>query len=113
MRPPVPVSPSEQEDEQPRPLPAWMHRYPGVEQFLEQPGDVLEGVSVEPPTIARRVYTMELYAGETIRAGERVRFDGEYAVRCSPGMTPLGIALTPAEPEESVCIQVSEAYFAH
>lgn len=113
MRPPSPIITHHQKDEQPIPLPDWMHRYPGVERLLEQPGDVLEGVSVEPPTIARHVYTLELYAGETIRAGERVRFDGEYAVRCSPGMTPLGIALTPAEPEESVCIQVSEAYFAH
>ena len=95
------------------PLRDWINRYPGVKRLLEQPGDVLEGVSVEPPAMPRHVYTLEACAGETIRAGERVRFDGEYAVHWSPGETPVGRALTHAEPGELVRIQVSEVYFAH
>jgi hypothetical protein len=95
------------------PLHDWMNRYPGVKRFLEQPGDVLEGVSVEPPAMPRHVYTLEACAGETIRAGEKVRFDGECAVRWSPGETLLGMAITHAEPGELVRIQVSEVYFAH
>lgn len=95
------------------PLRDWIDRYPGVKRLLEQPGDVLEGVSVEPPAIPRHVYTQELRAGETIRAGERVSLDGERAVRWSPGETPIGIALTHAEPGEPVRIRSSEVYFAH
>jgi hypothetical protein len=95
------------------PLPDWMNRYPMVKRFLEQPGDVLEGVSVEPPAMPRHIYTLEPCAGETIRAGERVSFDGEYAVRWSPGVSLLGIALTDAEPGEPVRIQISEVYFTH
>jgi hypothetical protein len=93
------------------PLRDWIHRYPGVKRLLEQPGDVLEGVSTEPPP--RHVYTLEVCAGEAIRAGEKVRFDGECAVLCSPGQRPVGIALTDAEPGASIRIQISEAYFAH
>ncbi|HEY7492623.1 MAG TPA: hypothetical protein VIH59_16130 [Candidatus Tectomicrobia bacterium] len=93
------------------PLHDWLHRYPGVKHFLEQPEDVLEGVSTEPPP--RHVYTLKVCAGETIHAGEKVRFDGEYAVLCSPGQRPVGIALTDAETGESIRIQISEAYFAH
>ena len=33
------------------PLRDWINRYPGVKRLLEQPGDVLEGVSVEPPAM--------------------------------------------------------------
>jgi hypothetical protein len=95
------------------PLPDWMNRYPGVKRLLEQPGDVLEGVSVEPPAMPRHVYTLEARAGEAIRAGEKVSFDGEYAVCWSPGETLLGMALTHAEPGEPVQIQVSEVYFTH
>ena len=72
-----------------------------------------KGWSVEPPATPRHVYTLDYCAGETIRVGERVRMDGEYAVRWSPGTTLLGIALTQAAPGESVRIQVSEVYFAH
>jgi hypothetical protein len=102
-----------QEEESLMPPRDWMNRYPGVKRFLEQPGDVLEGVSVEPLAMPRHVYTLEACAGETIRAGEKVSFDGECAVCWSPGLTPLGMALTHAEPGESVRIQVSEAYFSH
>jgi hypothetical protein len=91
----------------------WINRYPGVKRFLEQPEDVLEGASVEPPVMPRHVYTLAVCAGETLRAGEKVRFDGEYAVRCSPGERRIGVALTHAEPGESVRIQISEAYFSH
>lgn len=95
------------------PLRDWINRYPGVKRLLEQPGDVLEGVSVEPPAMSRHIYTLEPCAGETIRAGEKVSFDGEYAVRWLPGDTLLGIALTHAEPGKPVRILVSEVYFAH
>ena len=95
------------------PPPNWIDRYPGVKRFLEQPGDVLEGVSVEPPAAPRHVYTLECCAGETLRVGEKVRFDNECAVRWLPGETLIGIALTQAEPGETVQIQISEVYFAH
>jgi len=95
------------------PLCDWIHRYPGVKRLLEQPGDVLEGTSVEPPAMPHHVYTLEHCAGETIRAGEQVSFDGAYAVRWSPGETPIGVALTDAEPGEPVRIRISEVYFAH
>ena len=95
------------------PLHDWIDRYPGVKRLLEQPEDVLEGVSVEPPARPRHVYTLDQCAGETIRVGDRVCLDGEYAVRYSPGTTLLGIALTHAEPGETVRIQISEVYFAH
>jgi hypothetical protein len=101
------------EEEQPMPLRDWIDRYPGVKRLLEQPDDVLEGVSVEPPAVPRHVYTLESRAGETIRVGEKVRFDGECAVLCSPRQRPIGIALTHAEPGETVRIQISEAYFFH
>lgn len=91
----------------------WMDRYPGVKRLLEQPEDVLEGVSVEPAAMSRRVYTLDHCAGETIRVGERVSVDGECAVRWAPGRMPLGIALTPAAPGDTVRIQLSEVYFAH
>jgi len=95
------------------PLRDWIDRYPGVKRLLEQPEDVLEGVSVEPPAMPHHVYIMEHRAGETIRVGEQVSFDGECAVRCCPGERPLGIALTHAEPGETVRIRISEVYFAH
>jgi hypothetical protein len=95
------------------PLRDWMHRYPGVKRLLEQPGDVLEGVSVEPPAMPRHVYTMEACAGETIHADEKVSFDGEYAVCWSPGKTLIGKALIHAEFGEPVRILISEEYFAH
>jgi hypothetical protein len=101
------------EEEQPMPLRDWIDRYPAVKRLLEQPEDVLEGVSVEPSTPLRHVYTLECCAGETIRAGEKVRFDDEYAVLCAPGQRPVGIALTHAASGETIRIQVSEAYFAH
>ena len=91
----------------------WMDRYPGVKRLMEQPEDVLEGVSVEPPTMSRYVYTLDYHAGEAIRVGERVSFDDECAVRWSPGKTLIGIALTHAEPGETVRIQIYEVYFAH
>jgi hypothetical protein len=90
-----------------------MDRYPGVKRLLEQPEDVLEGVSAEPPATPHHVYTLDHCAGETIRVGERVSFDGEYAVRWSPGQTPIGIALTDAEPGDTVRIHISEIYFSH
>jgi hypothetical protein len=90
-----------------------MNRYPGIKHLLEQPDDVLEGVSVEPPATPRHVYTMEVCAGETIHTDEKVSFDGEYAVRWSPGRTPIGKALTHAESGEPVRILISEAYFTH
>jgi hypothetical protein len=96
------------------PLRDWIDRYPGVKRLLEQPDDVLEGVSVEKPAaMPRHVYTMDHCAGETIRAGERVSFDGDRAVRWSPGTTFIGVALNHAEPGDTVRIQVSEVYFAH
>ncbi|MGE3538085.1 MAG: hypothetical protein AB7N91_11710 [Candidatus Tectimicrobiota bacterium] len=95
------------------PLRDWIDRYPHVKRLLEQPDDVLEGVSVEPSTTPRHIYTLEHRAGETIRVGERVSFDGEHAVRWLRGETFVGIALTHAEPGDIVRIQVSEAYFAH
>ena len=95
------------------PLRDWIDRYPGVKRLLQQPEDVLEGVSVEPPAIPRHVYTLEARAGETIRVGGQVSFDGEHAVCWSPGDTLIGIALTHAEPGEPVRIQISEVYFAH
>jgi hypothetical protein len=91
----------------------WIDRYPGVKRLLEQPEDVLEGVSVEPTALPRHVYTLDYCAGETIRVGERVSVDGECAVRWAPGRMPLGIALTPAAPGDTVRIQLSEVYFAH
>jgi hypothetical protein len=103
----------QREEEQLMPLRDWMDRYPGVKRLMEQPADVLEGVSVEPPAMPRHVYTLDHCAGETIRVGERVSFDGECAVRWSPGKTPIGIALTHAEPGETVRIQISEVYFSH
>jgi hypothetical protein len=101
------------EEEQPMPLRDWIDRYPAVKRLLEQPEDVLEGVSTEPPAPPRHVYTLECCASETIRVGEKVRFDDEYAVLCSPGQRPVGIALTHAEPGDTVRILISEAYFAH
>ena len=95
------------------PLRDWIDRYPAVKRLLEQPEDVLEGVSMEPPAMPRHVYTLECCAGETIRVDEKVRFDGEYAVLCLPRQRPVGIALTNAEPGETVRILISEAYFAH
>lgn len=95
------------------PLRDWLDRYPNVKRLMEQPDDVLEGVSAEPYTAPRHVYTLDYCAGETIHVGERVSFDGEYAVRWSRGQAFVGIALTDAEPGESVQIQVSEVYFAH
>jgi hypothetical protein len=95
------------------PLHDWIDRYPGIKRLLEQPGDVLEGASVEPPAMSRHVYTMEVCAGETIRAGEKVRFDGEQAVCRLPGERSVGVALTDAEAGQPVRILVSEAYFAH
>ena len=97
----------------PMPLRDWIDRYPGVKRLLEQPEDILEGVSVERPEIPRHIYTMEHCAGETIRVGERVSFDDTHAIRWLPGDTLVGIALTHAEPGETVRIQVSEVYFAH
>lgn len=91
----------------------WIDRYPGVKRLLQQPEDVLEGVSVEPPALPRHVYTLEARAGETIRAGERVSFDGEYAVRWSPGEPLMGVALTHAEPGDTLRVEMSEVYFAH
>ena len=113
MRAPSPAIAHHREEEPPMPLHDWINRYPGIKRLLEQPEDVLEGVSVEPPAMPRHVYTLEVCAGETIRAGEKVRFDGEHAVLCSPGQRPIGIALTRAEPGEPVQIQISEVYFAH
>ena len=95
------------------PLRDWIDRYPGVKRLLEQPEDVLEGVSVEPPAMPRHVYTMEHCAGETVHVGEPVSFDGACAVRWVPGETRIGIALNHAEPGETVRIQISEVYFAH
>jgi hypothetical protein len=95
------------------PLHDWIDRYPGVKRLLEQPEDVLEGVSAEQPAMPRHVYTMEHCAGETIHVGDRVSFDDEHAIRWSPGDTLMGIALTHAEPGETIRIQVSETYFAH
>ena len=94
------------------PLHDWIDRYPGVKRLLQQPEDVLEGASVEP-SMPRHVYTLESRAGEAIRAGERVSFDGECAVRWSPGEMLMGIALTHAEPGETVRVEISEVYFAH
>jgi hypothetical protein len=91
----------------------WMDRYPGVKRLLEQPDDVLEGVSVESNALLRHVYTLDYRAGETIRVGERVSLDDECAVRWAPGKTLLGIALTQAAPGDTVRIQISEVYFAH
>jgi len=56
-----------------------------VKRLLEQPGDVLEGMSVEPSAMPRYVYTLDHCAGETIRVGERVSFDGESAICWSQG----------------------------
>ena len=95
------------------PLRDWIDRYPGVKRLMEQPEDILEGVSVERSEIPRHIYTMEHCAGETIRVGERVSFDNDHAIRWLPGDTLVGIALTHAEPGETVRIQVSEVYFAH
>ncbi len=95
------------------PLRDWIDRYPNVKRLMEQPDDVLEGVSTEPYTAPRHVYTMDHRAGETIRVGERVSFDGDCAVRWSHGQTFIGIALTHAEPGDTVRIRVSEVYFAH
>lgn len=95
------------------PLYDWMDRYPGVRRLLEQPDDVLEGVSVESNARLRHVYTLDYRAGETIRVGERVSLDDECAVRWGPGKTLLGIALTQAGPGDTVRIQISEVYFAH
>ena len=91
----------------------WLDQYPHVKRLLEQPDDVLEGVSVEPSPMPRHVYTLDHCAGEALRVGERVSFEGDYAVRWSPGQILVGIALTPAAMGESVRIQVSEVYFAH
>lgn len=95
------------------PLRDWIDRYPGVKRLLERPEDVLEGVSAEPPAMPRHVYTMEHCAGETIHMGEPVSFDGACAVRWVPGETRIGVALSDAEPGETVRIQISEVYFAH
>jgi len=94
------------------PLQDWIERYPQVKRLLERPEDVFEGVSVEPQA-PRHVYTLAHRAGETLRVGERVSFEGDYAVRWSPGQTLVGIALTAAEEGETVQIQISEVYFAH
>ena len=91
----------------------WIDRYPSVKRFLEQPEDVLEGVSAEPPAAPRHVYTLECCAGETLQAGDRVSFDDECAVRWSPGETLIGVALTAAEPGGTVRIEISEIYFTH
>src|SRR5258706_9484071 len=50
-RVPSPVIAHHREEEQPMPLRDWINRYPGVKRLLEQPGDVLEGISVEPPAM--------------------------------------------------------------
>jgi predicted RecA/RadA family phage recombinase len=91
----------------------WIDRYPGVKRLLEQPDDVLEGVSVESNALLRHVYTLDYCAGETIRVGERVSLDDECAVRWAPGKTLLGVALTQAAPGDTVRVQISEVYFAH
>jgi hypothetical protein len=91
----------------------WINRYPGVKRLLEQPEDILEGVSMEQPAVARHVYTMEHCAGETIRVGDRVSFDDEYAIRWSPGYRLVGIALNHAEPGETIRIQISEVSNTH
>lgn len=93
--------------------PDWLDRYPNVKRLIERPEDVLEGVSSEPPPVARHVYTVDHCAGETIRVGQRVSFDDDSVVRWSPGQTLIGVALTHAEPGETVQIQVSEVYFPH
>jgi hypothetical protein len=90
-----------------------MQRYPGLIHFLQQPGDVLEGVSVEAPAASRHVYTLDLHAGETIRPGERVCLEGDYVVHWSPGSRLLGIALTNAEAGEAIRVQISEVRFTH
>ena len=114
MREPCRPSASQQEDEEePRALPDWMQRYPGLAQFLQQPEDVLEGVSVEPPATSRHVYTLDLLAGETIRAGERVCLEGDRVVHWAPGTRLLGIALARAEAGESVRVQISEVRVTH
>ena len=95
------------------PLHDWIHRYPGVKRLLEQPEDVLEGLSVQEPTPGYtsassrppHVYTAAYCVGERIQAGEKVCFDGEHIIRWSPGYRSLGIALNDAEPGETLRIQ--------
>ena len=47
------------------PLRDWIDRYPGVKRLLEQPGDVLEGVSTEPPAMPAMSIRWNCFAGET------------------------------------------------
>lgn len=95
------------------PWPEWIDRYPNVKRLLERPEDVLEGVSTERLPVARHVYTVDHYAGEPLRAGQRVSFEDDRVVRWSPGQTLIGVALTHAEPGDPVQVQVSEVYFSH
>src|SRR5262245_29956500 len=95
------------------PLHDWIDRYPAVKRLLEQPEDVLEGLSVHPPasgytgasTRHPPIYTPACGVGEDIHAGERISFDGEHIIRWSPGYRSLGIALNDAEPGETLRIQ--------
>ena len=95
------------------PLHDWIDRYPGVKRLLEQPEDVLEGLSVPQPAPGYAVHPRGLPisilatygVGERIQAGERVSFDGEHIIRWSPGYRSLGIALNDAEPGEPLRIQ--------
>ena len=95
------------------PLHDWIDRYPGVKRLLEQPEDVLEGLSVQQPVPGYagassrppHIYTAAYCVGERIQAGERVSFDGEHIIRWSPGYRSLGIALNDAEPGETLRIQ--------
>ena len=80
----------------------WIDRSPGVKRLLEPSEDEREGVSVEPPALPRHVYTLDYGAGATIRV------DGASAVRWSPGTTLLGIALTHAEPGDTIRMPISE-----
>ena len=95
------------------PLHDWIDRYPGVKRLLEQPEDVLEGLSVQPPASGYtgassrppHIYTAAYHVGERIQAGGRVSFDGEHIIRWSPGYRSLGVALNDAEPGETLRIQ--------